>query len=215
MVFRHLGKQVAQGKAIYLALEDNQRRLQDRLKQLMPQGYATPNLILHTGWPKFDAGGLEQLVALIEGKGPSLSPSINPLAKVRPAQTSSHVYQNDYAALAPLTEIASRFRCCIVVVHHNRKGKSEIDAVEQISGSLGLSGAVDGMLVIDGVRSEKQYKLSLIGRDIPTDDELAISRQSNGEWKVLGQASQVFIGQERKEISDLLAMHPTGEGQER
>ncbi|MFM2300447.1 MAG: hypothetical protein RLZZ84_183, partial [Pseudomonadota bacterium] len=204
-----LGQQASKGKAVYLALEDNQRRLQDRLKQLRPQGYATSDLLLFTEWPRFDAGGLDRLKELIERERPKLV-VIDTLAKVRPATTNSNVYEQDYKALAPLTEMANRNRCCIVVVHHNRKGKSDADALEQISGSLGLAGAVDGALVIDGVRSEKQYKLSLIGRDIPNDDELAISRKANGEWEVLGVAQQVFISAERKQITDLLAFHPDG-----
>lgn len=204
-----LGQQASRGKAVYLALEDNQRRLQDRLKQLRPQGYATPDLLLFTEWPRFDTGGLDRLKELIERERPKLV-VIDTLAKVRPATTNSNVYEQDYKALAPLTELANRSRCCIVVVHHNRKGKSDADALEQISGSLGLAGAVDGALVIDGVRSEKQYKLSLIGRDIPNDDELAIRRKANGEWEVLGVAQQVFISSERKQITDLLAFHPGG-----
>ncbi len=204
-----LGQQAVHGKAVYLALEDNQRRLKDRLKQLRPQGYASPNLILHTEWPKFDAGGLVAIRDVIERVQPKLI-VIDTLAKVRPQSGGSNVYESDYAALAPLTEIASKHRCCIVVIHHNRKGKSDSDALEQISGSLGLVGAVDGALVIDGVRSDKQYKLSLIGRDIPTDDELAIARQPNGEWLVLGAAQQVFISAERKQITDLLVFHPEG-----
>lgn len=204
-----LGQQASNGKAVYLALEDNQRRLQDRLKQLRPAGYATPNLLLFTEWTRFDAGGLERLKELIDRERPKLV-VIDTLAKVRPATTNSNVYEQDYRALAPLTEMANRNRCCIVVIHHNRKGKSEADALEQISGSLGLAGAVDGALVIDGIRSEKQYKLSLIGRDIPNDDELAISRKANGEWEVLGVAQQVFISAERKQITDLLAFHPGG-----
>lgn len=90
---------------------------------------------------------------LIEREKPKLI-VIDTLAKVRPAQTNSNVYEQDYKALAPLTELANKHRCCIVVVHHNRKGKSDADALEQISGSLGLVGAVDGALVIDGVRSD-------------------------------------------------------------
>lgn len=204
-----LGKQAAHGKAIYLALEDNERRLQDRLALLRPQGYATPNLILHTAWKKFDEGGIDDIEELIKQEKPKLI-VIDTLAKVRPSSRNNHVYENDYKALAPLTTLANRHRCCIVVVTHNRKGKSETDALEQISGSLGLSGAVDGALVIDGVRTDKQYKLSLIGRDIPNDDELAIKRGANCEWEILGEAKQVFITTERKEIADLLARHPQG-----
>lgn len=205
-----LGKKVQAGKAIYLALEDNQRRLQGRLKIMRPQGYSTDNLILHTEWPKLNDGGLEALEKLIISESPRLV-VIDTLAKVRPSMgRNSNLYESDYSAVAPLTGLANKYRCCILVVTHNRKGKSDSDALEQISGSLGLSGAVDGALVIDGIRSDKQYKLSLIGRDIPNDDELAISRQENGEWKILGEATQVFISAERKEITNVLRLHPAG-----
>jgi hypothetical protein len=64
--------------------------------------------------------------------------------------------------------------------------------------------------VIDGIRNDKHYKLCLIGRDIPNDDELAISRSKNGTWEMLGQATQVFISEERRQITELLKIHPNG-----
>lgn len=204
-----LGKTVVKGKAIYLALEDNQRRLQDRLQQLRPNGFETDNLRLFTEWSPFYQGGIEELVELIKSDKPKLV-VIDTLAKVRGASRNNHVYENDYKTLAPLTALASTYRMCILIVTHNRKGKSENDALEQVSGSLGLTGAVDGALVIDGVRTDKQYKMSLIGRDIPNDDELAIERKPNGEWQILGNAVQVFVSEERKAILDLLYMHPNG-----
>jgi hypothetical protein len=204
-----LGKQVTSGKAIYLALEDNERRLKDRLNQLRPNGFKTDNLMLFTQWPSFDNGGIEELVELIKVEKPKLV-VIDTLAKVRPASRNNHVYENDYKTLAPLTALANEYRLCILIVTHNRKGKSENDALEQVSGSMGLTGAVDGALVIDGIRTDKQYKMSLIGRDIPNDDELAIERKPNGEWQILGNATQVFVSEERKAIIDLLHLHPNG-----
>jgi hypothetical protein len=205
-----LGKSVVKGKAVYLALEDNHRRLQQRLSVISPQGYDTPNLILHTEWQKFNEGGLFALEELIISERPRLL-VIDTLAKVRPSMgRNSNLYESDYGAVAPLTTLANKYRCCIMVVTHNRKGKSDSDALEQISGSLGLSGAVDGALIIDGVRSDKQYKLSLVGRDIPNDDELAISRQVNGEWVILGEAKCVFASAERREIMELLKLNQQG-----
>lgn len=206
---RTLGRTVVKGKAVYLALEENQRRLQDRLKLLRPQGFATPDLHLFTQWPAFDNGGLEKLIDLIHELKPKLL-VIDTLAKVRPASRNNHVYENDYKALAPLTTIAGTYRCCIVIVTHNRKGKPDADVIEQVSGSLGLMGAVDGALIIDGIRTDQQYKMSLVGRDIPNDDQLAISRQSNGEWHVLGNAKEIYMSDERKAVTDLLASHPAG-----
>ncbi len=120
------------------------------------------------------------------------------------------MYESDYKALEPITEVANKYRCTILIVTHNRKGKAETDPLEQVSGSLGLTGAVDGVMIIDGNRCDKMYTLSLIGRDIPNDDDLAIARQANGEWRLLGTAKAVFISEERQAISDLLKLHPMG-----
>jgi uncharacterized membrane protein YgcG len=177
---------------------------------LRPNGYKTTELHLFTSWPKFDQGGIEKLIALIERHQPVIV-VIDTLAKVRPSMgRNSSVYESDYGCLAPITEVANKYRTTILIVTHNRKGKSDVDPLEQISGSLGLSGSVDGALVIDGNRSDKHYTLSLIGRDIPDDDDLAIQRASNGEWQLLGQAKHVFVSTERQAIRDLLLLHPSG-----
>lgn len=205
-----LGREVKQGKAVYLALEDNHRRLQSRLQKLRPTGYATDDLILHTEWPKFNEGGVDGLIKTIEEHKPRVV-VIDTLAKVRPPSgRNSGIYEADYGTLAPLTEVANRFRTTILIIHHNRKGKAETDPLEQISGSLGLAGAVDGALIIDGNRGDPSYTLSLIGRDIPNDDDLAISLQGNGKWVVLGAAKEVFISQERQAIKELMVLHPNG-----
>jgi hypothetical protein len=205
-----LGRNVEQGKAIYLALEDNERRLQSRLKQLRPSGFATDNLILHTNWQRFDQGGVQGLIETIEQHQPRIV-VIDTLAKVRPPSgRNSGIYEADYGALAPITEVANRFRTTILIVHHNRKGKAESDPLEQISGSLGLAGAVDGTLIIDGNRGDASYTLTLIGRDIPNDDDLAITLESNGKWVVLGTAKEVFISEERQAIKQTLLLHPDG-----
>jgi hypothetical protein len=205
-----LGREVKQGKAVYLALEDNHRRLQSRLRQLRPTGYATEDLILHTKWPRFNEGGVEKLIETIKQHKPRII-VIDTLAKVRPPSgRNSGIYEADYGTLAPLTEVANKYRTTILIIHHNRKGKAETDPLEQISGSLGLAGAVDGALIIDGNRGDPSYTLSLIGRDIPNDDDLAITLQKNGEWVVLGTAREVFISQERQSVKQLLFLHPKG-----
>ena len=203
-----LDREVKPGIAIYLALEDNHRRLQSRLRKLRPLGYNTPSLHLYTKWRRFNEGGVEDLISLIEELKPRLV-VIDTLAKVRPTTGRNNVYESDYAALAPITEVANRYRTTVLIVHHNRKGKAECDPLEQVSGSLGLSGAVDGVLVIDGNRGDAAYTLSLIGRDIPNDEDLAISL-SDGRWTLLGAAKSVFVSQERKEICELLLLHPNG-----
>ena len=131
------------------------------------------------------------------------------LAKVRPTVWRNNVYESDYKALEPITEVANKYRFTILIVTHNRKGKAKTDPLEQVSGSLGLTGAVDGVIIINGNRSDKMYALSLIGRDKPNDD-LAVARQANGEWRLLCNVKAVFISEERQASTDLLKLHPKG-----
>jgi len=150
----------------------------------MLRRYSTPNLLLHTKWERFDKGGVEALVKLIETETPKIV-VIDTLAKVRPTAGRNNVYESDYKALEPITEVANKYRCTILIVTHNRKGKAETDPLEQVSGSLGLTGAVDGVMIIDGNRSDKMYTLSLIGRDIPNDDATRTrGRKPNGYLKL-------------------------------
>ena len=199
------GRQVQQGVAIYLALEENQRRLQKRLGQLR-EGWNTPHLLLYTEWKRSDQGGLDDLEALLIEKKPRLV-VIDTLAKIRaPSGRNGSAYEGDYQALAPITAMANKYRCCIVIVTHNRKGKSEGDATEMVSGTLGQMGAVDGALVIDGNRGDDTMKLTLVGRDIEEDGEFAIRKLPTGGWDWLGKADEVFISNERKAILDLLKL---------
>ncbi len=53
---------VKQGSVLYLALEDNERRLQQRLRQILQdQEVALDNLYLETECPRLDAGGAEAI----------------------------------------------------------------------------------------------------------------------------------------------------------
>jgi hypothetical protein len=54
-------KSVEQGGALYLALEDNRRRLQNRLRQTLPDGNPPADLHMALGWPRMDEGGAEKL----------------------------------------------------------------------------------------------------------------------------------------------------------
>src|SRR5262245_6744300 len=47
-----------QGDALYLALEDNQRRLKQRVDKLLQSAQASEWLQLHTEWKRVDQGGL-------------------------------------------------------------------------------------------------------------------------------------------------------------
>jgi RecA-family ATPase len=123
---------------------------------------------------------------------------IDVLAKFRPvSRGKNNAYEQDYAALSKLQELATRRSITILVVHHTRKGESD-DPVEEISGTLGLAGAADAFLVLKKVAAGA----TLAGRCRDTDDiDLAV--QFSGEtcrWTILGKASEVHRSDQRSRV---------------
>ena len=90
---------------------------------------------------------------------------IDVLAKFRAPALGKNAYQEDYAALSQLQELATQYGITIIVICHTRKGTGE-DPVDEISGTLGIAGCADGFLVLKKVNPG----WVLIGRGRDTDD---------------------------------------------
>lgn len=191
------------GPVLYLALEDTQRRLQGRLRAVRQGAQPSVRLALATSWPRLDDGGLDQLEAEMDAKWRLII--IDTFAKVRPdAKRDSGVYQADYDAVSGLKALADRHGTAIVLVHHLRKGGSN-DPLEEVSGSTGLTGAVDSVLVLKRDRTQADGVLFATGRDIE-ERELALQfDKSTGLWTVLGDAAEYRDSQERRDIRKVLS----------
>ena len=200
-----LGVKCTRGEVLYIALEDNLRRLRSRLDQLMPTGVTLPSgLHFVVEWPRASAGGLS-LIEVWLGEHPSARLIIiDVLAAFRdPRNGNEQLYDGDYKALKGLQELAIRAGVAIVVVHHTRKSGSEAgDPFEKVSGTLGLSGAADSVIVLD--REGTGCTLYGRGRDIP-EFEVAVEFDRRAcRWIALGRADEVRRTDERKAILDEL-----------
>ena len=71
--------------------------------------------------------------------------------------------------LKPLTR---EFNCAIVLVMHNRKQASG-DVMHKVSGTQGMTGSVDNVLVLERTRGDMDASLHVNGRDIEEEAELA------------------------------------------
>ncbi len=113
----------------------------------MLRGPAPSELEMATAWPKLDEGGVEALEAWLGGHPEAGLIAVDTLAKTRPRTRGQIVYQEDYVALEELLPLAAQREVAIVVVHHIRK-MTAADPLDEISGSTGLTGGVDGVLVL-------------------------------------------------------------------
>lgn len=192
------------GRVLYAALEDNPRRLQSRISQLLASDSDWPEgLDLLTGLPRLDDGGMDALNRWADEAGNPRLIVIDTLAKVRPIRSSRDSgYDSDYAALVPLQEFAGERGIGVILVHHVRKMDSD-DPLDTVSGTTGLTGAADTVLVL--ARDSQGVILHGRGRDID-ELELALSHdKTSGRWSILGNAAEVRRSDERTQIIEALS----------
>lgn len=187
------------GTTLYCALEDNQRRLQRRIRHNYGNQDSWPsNFHMATQLNKFDRGGLEQLEDWIDEHSPSLV-IIDTLVCIRPKSDKGNGYDADYGALAPLQELAGEYGIAIVVIHHLRKLRGD-DPLDMVSGTTGLTGAADSILVLD----RQSHGTTLYGRGREMEDIDVALELDDGIWQILGDSDAVKISSERKAIIEFL-----------
>lgn len=202
-----------QGETLMLALEDNDRRLQRRLQKLLPY-FATPDgtrfiqpdvarLHYATEWPRADAGVAHLAQWLREHPGCRLV-VIDTISAFRdPDPGKMSAYAHDYAVGEMLKPLAKEFSCAIVLVMHNRKQQSA-DALQMVSGTQGITGGVDNVLVLRRTRGQLDAGLYVDGRDIEEQLELAL-RFDDGFWSSDGRSvDEAQMSKERRAVLDAI-----------
>ena len=157
--------QCEQGDVLYAALEDNQRRLQSRLTKLFGAQDWPAKLNFTCEMPRLTEGGLDFIKSWIESAERPRLVIIDTLAMVRmPNRKDTSSYDADYAAVKELRDIALKYGIAIVLVHHLRKAEAD-DPFDTISGTLGLTGAPDTIMILSRNQSRGTI-LHAKGRDL-------------------------------------------------
>jgi hypothetical protein len=211
-----LGKECEQGDVLALFLEDNDRRLQRRLTMLLgAQREEWPSRLTYaTAWPCISDGGLELMREWIAAaKKPRLI-VVDILERVR-SRTSKkdqqkNAYADDYDALAALQKLAIQEQLSILVLHHQRKMGAE-DLVDTISGTLGLGGAADSILVLGtekrprGEEDGEDDRKFLYGRGRDLEEfKVSVDQDERCRWQVGGEWVEAQVSPEREQLLALL-----------
>lgn len=193
-----LGRTVDPGDVLYLALEDTWRRLQERIRKQMSDEPAPTRLEIEISCERLTEGGITHIDEWCAGKPDARLVIVDTLAKIRPRMKGNgNAYEDDYAAISLLKEaIADKYRVAVLIIHHLRKMVAD-DPLDSISGTMGLSGAADGALVLKRERGKADAALYGTGRDF---SDLEIALQWDVErctWSILGDAADFRVSEER------------------
>lgn len=168
------GYAVRQGTVLYLALEDDHRRLQERLYRMFGTD-STPDLHFAICAKKLGNGLEEQLKKFIKRHPDTRLVIIDTLQKVRENGGDKYSYASDYDVITGLKEFADASGVCLLLVHHTRKQQAD-DKFDMISGTNGLLGAADGAFLLQKERrTDNAATLDISGRD-QQDQRLYLSR---------------------------------------
>ncbi len=158
------GYPVHKGTVLYLALEDDHRRLQGRLYRMFGTE-GTDNLLFAVYAKQLGVGLEEQLKKFVREHPNTKLIIIDTLQKIREAGGDKYSYANDYEVVGKLKRLADDCGVCLLLVHHTRKQQAD-DKFDMISGTNGLLGAADGAFLLQKEkRTDGSAVLDVAGRD--------------------------------------------------
>ena len=175
------GNRVKQGVTLYLCFEDSRLRIQNRLIDITED--APPDVHFCEEACRLGEGLEERIANFVADHPGTVLVIIDTLQMIRrPAKDNS--YANDYDDLSTIKRLADQNGLAILLIHHLRK-QDDADPFNRISGTAGLSGAVDGSFtLIEDKRGSGHATLNCIGRDIEYR-ELELKRGPDNIWKLV------------------------------
>ncbi len=162
------------GTVLYLALEDDWQRLQERMFRMY--GVEGTDRLHFAVYARQLGNGLdEQLKQFVEEHPDTKLIIIDTLQKIRELGGEAYSYADDYQIVGRLKQFSDRYGICLIIVHHTRKMPSS-DKFEMISGTTGLMGSADGAFVLQKEkRTDNNAILDVVGRDQP-DQRLYLTK---------------------------------------
>ena len=155
---------VKKGTVLYLALEDDYRRLQERMYRMFGTD-STENLYFSVSSKPLGNGLTDQLSGFIREHPDTTLVIIDTLQKIREVDSDSYSYAKDYEIINQLKQFSDSWGICLLLVHHTRKQKSS-DNFDMISGTNGLLGCADGAFMLyKETRTSNKAILEISGRD--------------------------------------------------
>ena len=175
------------GTTLYLCLEDTQRRVQERLLSITDDVPA--NAFFAVTAKTLPDGLCDQIRQFVAEHPDTVLVTIDTFQMVRGNDTDIS-YASDYQEVRQIKQLADELNISILLVHHLRK-QSDSDPLNKLSGTTGISGAVDAVFVLDkSKRSQSNATLICTGRDIEYRElDLKFSKDTCA-WELVADSAE-------------------------
>lgn len=121
-------------------------------------------------------------------------------ASAGPVPVGISKYDADYLAGSRAKALADRLGTPVMLLHHTRKAAAE-DFVDEVSGTQGLAGAVDTVVVLKRMRGKADGLLQVTGRDVDENEFALQFDAALGAWALSDKsAAEVRLGATRAQV---------------
>lgn len=190
---KFLGFATNKSDVLYLALEDSNARLQERMRKVLNGRKAPQGLGYAINAGTLQHGLIEQLENYLEENPHVKLIVIDTFQKIRSeTKKGQSAYAADYTDCGQLKTFADSKKICLLIVHHMRKMRDISDTFANISGTAGISGAADTMMTMNREnRDDENTKLSITGRDVEMQEFQIQFNKEKCRWHMLGASDEV------------------------
>jgi len=221
-----------QGRVLYLNLDGWKRGTQQRIEAMFGDEPCGPpdNLhFLHGSFPTVGDGGLPLLDEWCSEHPDTELVIVDVLEDLWPATDGRrNLYREEYDLLSSIADKGREHDTSILLVHHLNK-LQDGDALDKVSGSTALTGAVENVLLLDSERGSSEATLEVYPREGPDerftlefDDQIQTwvigglptpnTPEREEVWNVLQEADGALqlgdiagkVGKQKNAVSNLL-----------
>ena len=189
------GSSCQQATAVFLSLEEGDRLTRRKFELASYPEAAMASIIVHFQWPR-GQDGVDDIRRLLDSNESIKYVGIDSLTRFRSVPDSRLPgFIADYEAVSALHSITKeRPGLAIRLIHHSRKAKSD-DPIDDISGTYGVSAAVDSYWVLR--HHEDGAVLHVGGRLWDRDQSQYQLRKANQRWELVGEFSGLSPEQQK------------------
>jgi hypothetical protein len=176
------------GTTLYLCLEDTERRVQERLLSITDDVPA--NAFFAVAAKTLAEGLAEQIKQFVLEHPDTALVAIDTLQIVRGSETDVS-YANDYQEIRQMKALADELGIALLLVHHLRK-QGDSDPLNKLSGTTGISGAVDAVFVLDKSRRNQSGATHICtGRDIEYRELELNFTKDTCQWELIADSAEM------------------------
>ena len=187
---------------LYLALEDRYDRLKERMLKITKGKPFPDGLEIAIDAPALGEGFIEYVEEFLSDHPETKLIIIDTFVKIRGIPSGKEsAYAIDSREAGTLKKFADQHNMAVILVTHTRKSIDTSDPFANITGTFGVAGAADDMIVLTKEkRSDNLTKMSVTGRDVTYEEYPIVFDSNSCKWVRQGESYELTAAQQENEL---------------